>query len=81
MNRKTKSSRKQPKPSLLSLLIVTVTLVLLSLIQTGQQETGPVALAVTVVLTVLILTVANAADLLPATLRAILGEIRRLVRG
>ncbi len=69
------------KNQLLLTLIATVTLVLLVLIWTASQQAGLVILAVTIVLTVLILTIAGSPELLPTTLRAILGQIHRILHG
>ena len=81
--------KRQPGPSkqfntkasveLLALLILAVTLTLMLLILASGQ-TWLVALAVTIVLTALILAVIGAAELLPATLKAMLSEIRRMWR-
>lgn len=73
--------RRYSKYQLFFFLIATVTLVLLTLISTAGQQAGLVVLAVTIVLTVLILAVTGSPDLLPATLRAMLSEIRRTLRG
>ncbi len=62
-----------------ALLILAVTLVLMLLIVASGQ-TWLAALAVTIVLTVLILAVVGAPELLPATLKAMLSEIRRMLR-
>lgn len=72
--KRTISTNKQ----VIALLILTVTLVLLTLILTGGQA-GLIALAVMITLIVLILAVTGQAELLPATLKAILGEIRRAI--
>jgi asparagine N-glycosylation enzyme membrane subunit Stt3 len=85
MNRKQASQAEHHRPQksqpLFFALITTVALVLLALIWTGSQQAGLVVLAVTIVLTVLILAITGSPELLPATLRAFLSEIRRILRG
>lgn len=76
---KTKRCKTNTSKHLLALLILTVALVLLALIITGGQS-GLVILAVTITLTVLILAVTGHPELLPGTLRAMLNEIRRILR-
>ncbi|MCL4298145.1 MAG: hypothetical protein KJ077_20570 [Anaerolineae bacterium] len=65
---------------LMTLLMLTVTLTLLVLIFTSTGQTWLVVLAVTIILTVLILSVTGNPELLPDTLKAILCEIRRILR-
>lgn len=75
-----KHLRLHRKDLLFLSLIVTVTATLLTMILTATQQTAVVVLAVTIVLTVLILAVTGKAELVPATLRAILSEIRRMLK-
>jgi hypothetical protein len=76
----TKSKQtKVTKTELVAFLILAVTLVLMLLIVVSSQ-TWLVALAVTIVLTVLILAVIGVPELLPATLKAMLAELRRILR-
>ncbi|MCL4300574.1 MAG: hypothetical protein KJ077_32860 [Anaerolineae bacterium] len=76
---KTNKRKQITNKQLMALLILTVTLVLLALILTSGQAWLTV-LGVTITLTVLILSITGTPELLPGTLRAILSEIRRLVR-
>lgn len=77
---KTRASkrRKTLNEPLMTRLILTVTLVLLILILSSQGWL--VTLAVIVVLTVLILVVGGAPELLPGILKVILNGIHRIVQ-
>lgn len=74
-----KKEQLSANKQLMALLILTVTLVLLALILAAHQ-TGLATLCITITLTVLILAVTGTPELLPATLRAMLSEIRRILR-
>jgi membrane protein YdbS with pleckstrin-like domain len=74
---KSKVSKVKASIELRALLILAVTLTLMLLIVASGQ-TWLAALAVTIVLTVLILAIVGAPELLPATLKAMLAELCRM---
>jgi hypothetical protein len=62
-----------------TLLVLAVTVVLLSLLFTGNQGLMD-TLSVTIILVTMILVIGGASNQLPGVLRIILSEIRRIIR-
>lgn len=75
-----KSGKRGNDQDLMHLLVLTVTITLLVLILSGSGQTWFVVLATTIILVVLILAITGNSILLPDTLKAILSEIRRILR-